>query len=270
MAKLIIANSRTEEMVGDLALLTEEERGMGAWGAQRMLWFTENGDVVVMPWIAEDAYVDYTLSVIGTERASLSFVVPPPGYLGTELLTPDRLADEAFRAELQEVLAGRVIDRVLAAYDDDSVVSLASAMGLRQALPGHDFSAQGGGALVNSKAAFRAVAAGLGVALAPGATASRQEQAVEGLLVADHDVIVKKAVAGGGFGNEILIRSGAVKPAGARNVIALADEEAVVGYVEKRWSWMTGGRNARLLLNVTSLARPPYTQSFSQVTVNFG
>lgn len=251
MPKLIIANSRTEEMVGDLALLTEEERGLGAWGAQRMLWFTEDGDVVVLPWVAEDPYVNYTLGLIGTDRASLSFVVPPPGYLGTELLTPDRLADDTFRSELRAIIAGRPIDRVLAAYDDDSVVGLAAAMGLRHALPGHDFSAQGGGALVNSKAAFRAVAAGLGVPVAPGGIASRPHQAVtaiEGLLGVGHDVIVKKAVAGGGFGNEILIRSGSVKPAGARNVITLADEGAVGGYVEERWSWMTGGRNAPVVI----------------------
>jgi hypothetical protein len=37
--KLIIANSRTEEMVGDLSKLSEQARKGGAWGAQRMLWF---------------------------------------------------------------------------------------------------------------------------------------------------------------------------------------------------------------------------------------
>ncbi len=35
--KLIIANSRTEEMVGNLSKLSERARKAGGWGAQRML-----------------------------------------------------------------------------------------------------------------------------------------------------------------------------------------------------------------------------------------
>lgn len=251
MSKLIIANSRTEEMVGDLSLLTEEEVGLGAWGAQRMWWFAQDGDVLVLPWVAEDAYVDYVLGLVGTDRASLAVLVPPPGYLGDQLLTPDRLADAGFRAALTAALEGRRIASVLAAYDDDSVVDLADGAGLRDALPGRDFSAQGGGALVNSKVAFRAIASGVGVPLAQGAIATTPARAVavlEGLLAAGSEAMVKKAVAGGGFGNEIVIRSGTVKAAGSRSVVTLADRDAVQEYVERRWSWMTGGRNAPVVI----------------------
>lgn len=251
VSKLIIANSRTEEMVGDLSLLTEEEVGLGAWGAQRMWWFAQDGDVLVLPWVAEDAYVDYILDLVGTDRSSLSVLVPPAGYLGDQLLTPDRLADAGFRAELAAAVAGREVGTVLAAYDDDSVVDLADAVGLSHALPGRDFSAQGGGALVNSKVAFRAIASGVGVPLAQGAIATTPARAVavlEGLLASGSAAMVKKAVAGGGFGNEIVIRSGSVKAAGSRSVVTLADREAVEKYVEQRWTWMTGGRNAAVVI----------------------
>jgi hypothetical protein len=251
MSKLIITNSRTEEMVGDLALLTPEERLAGGWGAQRMFWFAADGDVLVLPWIAEDEYVDYVLGLTGTDRSTLTLLVPPPGYLGPELLTPDRLADEQFREELREVLAGRDIDKMLTAYDDTFVVELAKAMGVEHALPGFAFSEQGGDALVNSKAAFRAVAAGIGVAIAPGIIASTPDQAegtIARILGRGDNVIVKKEFAGGGFGNEILAAAEGVRPTGARNVVVLPDVDAIKLYVAERWSWLTGERDDRLVI----------------------
>ncbi|GAA3853445.1 hypothetical protein GCM10022243_18830 [Saccharothrix violaceirubra] len=251
MAKLIIANSRTEEMVGDLSLLTPDERVAGGWGAQRLFWFASDGDVLVLPWVAQDRYVDYVLGLTGTDRASLTLVVPPTGYLGEELLTPDRLADEGFRARLREALAGKGIDRIVTAYDDAYVVDLAKHLGIEHALPGFAFSEQGGDALVNSKAAFRAVAAGVGVAIAPGTIAGRPELAestIGAILGRGDSVIVKKEFAGGGFGNEILATDATVRPAGARNVVLLADADAIKAYVAEKWSWLTGGRDDRLVI----------------------
>ncbi|WP_255949893.1 preATP grasp domain-containing protein [Streptomyces odontomachi] len=251
MSKLIIANSRTQEMVGDLALLTPEERVSGGWGAQRLFWFAEDGDILVLPWVAEDAYVDYVLGLTGTDRSTLTLLVPPSGSLGPELLTPDRLADERFRAELKEALAGRDVQRIFTAYDDAFVVDLAKAMGIESALPGFAFSEQGGVGLVNSKATFRAVAAGSGVAIAPGAITASAEQAesvITGILGRGRNVIVKKEFAGGGFGNEILATEEGVRPAGARNVVLLPDAEAIKAYVAERWSWLTGGRDDRLVI----------------------
>ncbi|MFC0541127.1 preATP grasp domain-containing protein [Kutzneria chonburiensis] len=251
MSKLIIANSRTEEMVGDLSLLTPAERVAGGWGAQRMFWFADDGDILVLPWIADDDYIDYVLGRTGVDRASLTLLVPSPGYLGAELLTPDRLTDPGLRAQLEQALTGREIDEIVTCYDDAYVIELARAVGIETALPGFAFSEQGGDALVNSKAAFRAVAAGIGVAIAPGAIAGRPELAeatIARILGNGDAVIVKKEFAGGGFGNEILATAEGVRPAGARKVVVLPDEQAIKDYVAERWSWLTGGRDDRLVI----------------------
>ncbi|WP_441246920.1 peptide ligase PGM1-related protein [Kitasatospora sp. McL0602] len=251
MTTLCIGNNRTEEMVGDLAGMTPPERVFAGCGAQRMLWFAEEGDVLVLPWAPDPDYLAYVTALTGVAAGSLTVVVPPPGAEGADILTPDRLAEPGFLAELRGVLAGRPLERILAISPNASVAALASALGAEQALPGHDFAAQGGNALVNSKAVFRAVAAGAGVPIPPGTVASspRQvEEAVEQLLERGRSVMLKVEYQAGGYGNEIVTRDEKVTPAGAHRAVRLADRAAVAGYVAERWAWLTGGRSQRVVV----------------------
>ncbi|MFG3051968.1 peptide ligase PGM1-related protein [Kitasatospora sp. NPDC048239] len=251
MTTLCIGNNRTEEMVGDLTGMTQLERRFAGCGAQRMLWFAEDDDVLVLPWEPDPAYLGYVTGLTGTRAESLTVVVPPPGVEGEDILTPDRLADPGFREELRRVLAGRPVERVLAISPNAAVVDLAAALGAEHAVPGHAFAAQGGNALVNSKAVFRALAAGAGVPIPPGtvATAPQQvEAAVNGLLEQGHSVMMKVEYQAGGFGNEILSRDEQVTPAGAQRVVLLADRAAVARYVAERWEWLTGGRGQRVVV----------------------
>ncbi|MBB4962468.1 preATP grasp domain-containing protein [Micromonospora polyrhachis] len=251
MTTLIVGNSRTEEMVGDLTTLSPDDLVSGGCGAQRMLWYARDGDILVLPWLPETAYLNYVTALTGTRLATLTLVVPPPGFLGGDILTPDRLADEGFRDELRTVLTTRRIDQVLAVYTDTAIAELATVLDIEPALPGHRFSAQGGDALVNSKAAFRAMAAGTGVSIAPGTVVTRPEQAeaaINALLGQGYPVMVKQEFHGGGFGNEILATTDALRPAGAPQVVVLPDGPAVTDYVTQRWTWLTGGRGHRLVV----------------------
>lgn len=251
MATVIVGNSRTEEMVGDLTALTPTDLRVGGCVAQRLLWFARDGDVLVLPWLPSDDYLAYVTALTGTDRGTLTFVVPPPGRLGTDILTPDRLADESFRDQLRRVLRDRSVRHVFPVYTDLSVVELAHALGVEAALPGHRFSAQSGDALVNSKAVFRALAAGAGVATAPGTVVTGPEQALDaitGLLYRGHSAMVKQELHGGGFGNEILSPVDGVAPAGAQRVVVLPDRPAVAQYLAQRWDWLTGGRGNRLVV----------------------
>jgi len=251
MTGLIVGNSRTAEMVGDLAALTPEQRRQGGYAAQRVLWFARDGDVVVLPWLPPEEYLGYVTTLTGTRVGSLALVVPPPGRLGGDILTPDRLADEGFRDDLHAVLRGRAVASVLAVYKDPSVVDLAQAVGAEAALPGYRFSAQGGDALVNSKAAFRAVAAGAAVATAEGVVVTRSSEAqdaITALLEGGHSVIVKQEFQGGGFGNEILSSTNGVAPAGAPRVVVLPERQSVARYLARRWDWLTGGQAQRLVV----------------------
>src|SRR5205085_5720927 len=96
-----------------------------------------------------------------------------------------------------------------------------------------------------------AVAAGAGIPIAPGIVASHRYQAVDAIeaqLCADRQVMVKLDFAAGGYGNEILTRTPGVHASGALNVVALPNVAAVTGYVDERWSWLTGGRDDRLVI----------------------
>ncbi|MFJ8436148.1 peptide ligase PGM1-related protein [Kitasatospora sp. NPDC094019] len=256
MTTLCIANNRTEETVGDLTRMAPLEQLFAGCWAQRMLWWAKDGDVLVLPWSPDPEYLAYVTGLTGVRAGSLTFVVPPPCALGDQLLTTDRLADPVFRAELRRVLEaraveGRAVEEVLAMSPNGAVAELAAALGLAHAMDGQAFAAQGGNALVNSKAAFRAVAAGVGVPIPPGRVAgspAEVEDAIEQLLARGRSVMVKVEFQAGGFGNEVLIRDERVDPAGAERVVALADRAAVAGYVAGRWTWLTGGRGQRVVV----------------------
>ncbi|WP_123605135.1 peptide ligase PGM1-related protein [Micromonospora sp. Llam0] len=251
MTTLIIGNSRTSEMAGDLAALTPAQLRSGGCVAQRMLWFARDGDVLVLPFAPPPEYVSYVTGLTGTDAASLTLMVPPPGGLGSDLLTPDRLTDPGFLAALRRALGDGPPGEILAVYKDLSVTGLARALAAEAALPGYPFSAQAGDALVNSKAGFRALAAGAGVPIAPGTVVSGLEQALEaitGLFDRGHSVMVKLEFNGGGLGNEILSCTDGVVPAGAPRVVVLPDRSAVLSYLERRWEWLTAGRAHRLVV----------------------
>lgn len=251
MPKLIIGNTRTEGMFGDLAALTPGEREAGGQSALSVLWFADDGDVVVLPWLPRPDYLAYVTKLIRIDSASLTLLVPPSGALGAGLLTADRTADPGFRERLHAAVRDKGVDRVLAVFKDMPTVELARAVGLGTAVPGHLFSEQGGDTLVNSKATFRAVAAGVGVPIAPGAVVTQADQAqltLTDMLAAGHSVIVKKEFHSGGLGNEILSPADGLQAAGALQVVVLSDAQAVADYLARRWDWLASGGRSRVII----------------------
>lgn len=250
--KIIVGNSRTEEMAGDLATLNSDdsERLIGAWGAQRVLWFAEDGDVLVLPWHPPAEYLAYVTGVTGTDPASLTVLVPPPGELGVDLLTPDRILAPALIGDVRKATAARTVHRVLTCYDDQTIVAFAQAAGVSHALHGHAFTAQGGVAIVNSKAAFRAIATGAGISIAPGVVTSKREHATlvaEDIFRSGHPVMVKQEFNSGGFGNSILSPVAGVIAAGAHDVTVMSAAE-LAAHFRDSWETLTSGGHTRVVI----------------------
>jgi hypothetical protein len=247
MVSLIIGNSRTRDMVGKIALLTSGEREHAGYAALRVLWFAKAGDIVVLPWLPRAEYLAYVTSRTRTDADSLTLLAPPPGIDGEDLLTQDRMADPGFREHLRATVQERRVDDVLAVYADVAVVDLVDAVGLAGALPGRPFSAARGTSLINSKAVFRALAAGVGVAVAPGHVVTEPDEAVRAVsrLFADgHSAMLKKEFQCGGHGNEIVSATDGVRPAGSSRVVVLSNDTAIADYIAERWDWLTvGGRD---------------------------
>ncbi|GGZ41682.1 peptide ligase PGM1-related protein [Streptomyces poonensis] len=230
MTRLLIGNDFNEDLFTRIA---------ASWSVQRLVWFAQDGDVLVLPVHPEEDFLAYVTSLTGTRRATLEVVVPAPGAGGEDLLTADRLADPAFLGALRRALAGRPVTDILALWPDTSVAALARALGAENALPGLGFAAQSGGTLVNSKAVFRAVAAGAGVPIPEGAVCATRERAastITELLDADAPVIVKQDYSLGGKGNEILSRVPGVPPVGGRRTLTLTGASDTQGYLEERWA----------------------------------
>ncbi|MFI0737422.1 peptide ligase PGM1-related protein [Streptomyces sp. NPDC021100] len=235
MTALLIGNNRAAEMAG-VPDGTPDERRRAARGAQRLLWWARDGDVLLLPEAPDDAFADHVTGLTGTRRASLTVVtagLPPTGAL------PD-----AAVAAVRAALAGRTVDRVMPVYADTCVTDLVRRLGAERALPGWAFHAQGGSALVNSKAAFRAVAAGTGTPVATGTVAGTPDAAgaaAAELLAAGHSAVLKAAFHSGGLGNEVLTTDPAVRPLGAHRAVVLPGPDAAREYTARHWSGLSSG-----------------------------
>jgi biotin carboxylase len=167
-------------------------------------------------------------------------IVPPP--TGIEALTAERLTNPAFLSDLVTAIAGRQIQEVFALWPSSSVANLALSLNAQRAMPGYGFVEQGGGALVNSKAIFRAIARGVDVPVPQGAVCvSRRaaERVIQELLEPGRPLIIKRDYLSSGRGNEILTAGEGVTPIGARRVVTAPTREAISAYLDERWEWLT-------------------------------
>lgn len=244
MPRLVIGNCFTDEVAGDATRLPGPYLQTVAASAQLAVWFARDGDVVVLPVEPDEEFLRYVTRMTGVCREAVHIVVPPPGVAGTDLLTADRLTHPLLLRRLAELVAPGRVEEIIALTPEASVVALADAfLGAREVLPGHRFLRQGGGRLANSKAVFRAVAAGAGVPIPAGGVATNRTDIrllVESLL-AEGPVILKRDFAGGGMGNEILSTESLTGPSGAQRAVVLRAAAAVRNHLDNRWDWLTNG-----------------------------
>ncbi|EOD64906.1 peptide ligase PGM1-related protein [Amycolatopsis vancoresmycina] len=247
MSKLLVGNWSHE---AELANLAEHERTHIGSQGQRMLWSARPGDVVLLPTAPDARFLSYVTGLLGFPAEAVHVVIPPPGHLGA-VLTRDRLAGTGFLAELAEVVRDRGVDRVEAFYFDAYVNRLVRQLGLDKGTPGFGFLEQGGHELLNSKVAFRAVAAGIGLPVPDGVVTDRPEDAVAflaDLFAAGRPAIVKKDVHVAGMGNEVLTPVDGVEAVGTRHRTVLTGHQALVTHVRQRWPWYTDGDRRRVVL----------------------
>jgi hypothetical protein len=238
MSQLIIGNQLTEETGEGAAALPVEYRQFLSVISHRMLWFARDGDIVVLPTRPASDFVAYVRRLMGLSDGEPRIVVPPPGRQGPELLYDDRLADPEFLAEVRPLIEQRRTDRVFPFYLDKAVLCLARELGLGGPAGGLAFLAERGGEIVNSKAVFRAIAAGNGVPIPDGLVCTSRADAEAfawPLLAKGRSVIVKQDLHGGGYGNELLVPSEGVTGVGASATIVVPDRAALADHLAGAW-----------------------------------
>ncbi|RCV48913.1 preATP grasp domain-containing protein [Marinitenerispora sediminis] len=238
MGTLLVGNPYNEHLVGDLDGFTPASRRAVGNSGLRMAWLAGPGDAVVAAQDVDPGFLRYLLGLKGLPADSVSLLIPPPGRFGTDVLTRDRLLHPEFVEQARRVVAENGIDRVLPFSFDPVVVALARELGLSDATPGFAFLAAAGHDLLNSKSAFRAIAAGLGLPLAEGVVADARQEAeafAAGLLAEGRAVIVKQDFHAGGYGNEILAPAPGVEQVGASRLTVLRGRAEAARHFERHW-----------------------------------
>jgi len=229
------------------------DRRRGAdWRAQRIVWFAEEGDVVVIPGTPDDSFLEYATELTGVGRASINVVICSGEDLelvgaiaGAEAVTAS-----TFLNTLRDQIGGHWIERVFAIWPGVEVATLAHALGIESKLPGARFMSQDGGRLVNSKAIFRALASGAGVPIPTGRVCSSRmalADALRAVLSSRRPIAVKQEYGAAGQGNEILTMDETLRPIGGKLVVIgqmLTTDE----YVETRWEAISSQGKSRVVV----------------------
>jgi Pre ATP-grasp domain/PGM1 C-terminal domain len=267
MTALLVANTKTEEIVGDLAGLPACDRKIAGCGAQRLLWFARDGDTVVMPWMPDEAFIDHVTALTGTRRSTLRLVVPDDGEFGPDILSRDRLLSRSCLDGVHAALDGRPVDHIVAMCGDGAVAALARELGVPDALPGYGLAAAGGVALVNAKSLFRAIAGGLGAPMPPGWIGNDQSTAgrfISEELAAGHCVILKQDLQSGGKGNLVLSPVPDVRVAGTKlPAVVLPDVDDVPAFLAGRWGWLSDGGRHSVVIERYFADAVPFFAEFS-------
>lgn len=143
MTKLIISNQRTEEMVGDLQILSPEYREYLGNQAQRMAWSMQEGDVIVLPVLPGGRFLDYVTDLLRIDRGAIKVVVPPTGRYGAGILSRDRLMNEDLLLQLKHLVASHGIREIFPFHFDSTIAAMAKGLGLDAMTPGFGFLDQG-------------------------------------------------------------------------------------------------------------------------------
>ncbi|MFW0787919.1 peptide ligase PGM1-related protein [Gordonia sp. CPCC 206044] len=251
MASILIGNVYTEQLAGDPLLLSPHQRLVACALSQRMLWFAQDGDIVVLPRQPGAAYMAYIATLADFDPTTVTIIVPPAGYAGDVILTGDRLTHPSFVEELRRETAHRDIHRILPYFTDTATADMARSAGISSALPGAHFFSQGGGSIANSKALFRCVAAGIGIPIAAGETAQTRDsadRAIAGLIGAGHSVIVKQEHQASSEGNLILSPRPNTQAQGALSVTHIDAVADIEKFLDDHWNWLSNNDTSTVII----------------------
>jgi hypothetical protein len=224
----------------DDSLLAQQDMRMFV---QRIFWFVQEGDIIILPCPADEEFLHYVLGFVGIRRNSLNVIVMPSGCFGERLFDPLALLAKDFLKTLRGLCQG--VTEIFPLWPSPQIARFARALGLTDAFPGAGFFLNGGDELANSKAHFRAFAASLKCQIPPGAvsrTRAEAESVMRELLEQYPAVVIKQIHNGGGAGNQIVYLTSQVdaNKVGMRSNFDLAgDLERISEYLDKRWDWAT-------------------------------
>lgn len=212
-----------------------------AW-TQRLLWFAEDGDSLVFMDRPDCEFLAHVTKLTGVDSKTLRIHVMPRRWLGRNF-DAWCLLDREF----QNALAKDAIEatEVVALWPSQEVGWLVKSLDIEHKLQGAAFIRESGGVLANSKAQFRALAIGAGIATSLGGVCHTLEDAFRlsgHLLHEGHAFMVKRCYGGGGAGNEVVCtkRLDASHAGYASKQVVEATPRSLNAYWGAKWRWASG------------------------------
>lgn len=213
-----------------------------AW-AQRIFWFAQDGDAVILMDEPDGDQLDYVTRLTGVDKSTLSFfVLPNGGRFGRRMFDHQLLLDPGFLERIRPSLAD--VEEVRALWHSPMVQVFLEELGLGHVWPGGEFYLQNGAECLNNMGNFRAFAKGAQVPVAEGTVCRTQDDAVylSRLLLKKHPaVMVKKAHGGAGAGNLLLTRDERIEGGNSGNsrryAVDSIDASGLPAFWAEHWDW---------------------------------
>ncbi|HEY7690030.1 MAG TPA: peptide ligase PGM1-related protein [Dongiaceae bacterium] len=253
LPQIVVGNVDNENMMADASGLTPEFCAGSALIAQRMLWFAEPGDIVLLPSPPSAAMMQYVAGWKRCDAQEIRTLSPDPGNHGPLPLGAQNLLEPRFIRQLRSLMGTRR-DWVMAPYlCDRSVVALAQELGLPPTALLTPFAQEGGCEMLNDKRTFRGLAAGRGIPLAEGEIVTSRDEldrAVSRLIGKTNAVIIKQDRHSGAEGNLVLSRLRSIGGEGALEAIYADDEAALRKAAAAIWERLAYYERAGLVVEV--------------------
>ncbi|WP_247695755.1 peptide ligase PGM1-related protein [Streptomyces sp. B93] len=208
-------------------LLTEGDYRGILFAMKRLTWLLKDHDILIIPRPVTQDFLEYVTRHTGTDPATLRVISP-----NAPLLTYQELRTSKVSAALQEPTTEPLTYRPY--IHDRGAVTFAQHIGVDDDNASSSFLAEGGAELLNSKVAFRALAASAGLPI-PGGMACRTTgdliHAVKRLLSRTGSVIMKRDRAVGGHGNVVITTNEDVHAVGAMQTLRVTDTSDLTALV---------------------------------------
>ncbi|QWG81537.1 MULTISPECIES: preATP grasp domain-containing protein [Bacillus cereus group] len=253
--KIIIGNVDGESLVGETKNHTPYMLASASIVANRLSWFVEEGDVLLLPYPISREFQEYMCKLLRIDPDKIHILSPNDfEEEETKLLTFDVLTDEKLYEKVQKLAGSGETLGIFPYYFDRAVAQLSKSMNTNVYPHTVEFLLQGGSEVLNSKVEFRRIAASHNIPVAEGMNcySSRElQKSILSLITKTGSVIVKQDVNAGGDGNIVLTKDIDKKESkGAFETIYFNQNIPIEETVSYLWSKLIGFRNSALVVEV--------------------
>jgi len=213
-----------------------------AW-AQRMLWFAQDGDIIITMDLPDRRHIEHVTSLTGVDPDTLRFItLPGSGRFERRMFDHHLLLDPDLLAKLRPI--SPTVSEVHAQWHSPMISVFLEELGLSDAWPGAGLFSQNGAELLNNMCNFRAFATAAGVPVSEGIVCRSAEDArfhSARLLQKYPALMVKQAHAGAGAGNLLLTTDSTIAGQHSgntrRETLCANRGAAVEDFWDTHWEW---------------------------------